>query len=254
MQPASVPTLGPRYWTAIIVASVFGANLGDFVSHVLHLGHVRGLPVLAALFAGVLVAERRAAWRGEAWYWAAIVILRTAATNLADLATHDLRLAYPRVIAGLAVLTVLLARRGTRRDGAGGPPATDGWFWATMLTAGTLGTAIGDFTADDLGLGSGLGTLVLGAILAVALAWAGRSHWATRLAYWGCIVAVRSAGTTAGDFCAFGHGLGLGLPLSTGLSGAALVAVLKLWQAGLRQAPASYGGTDTRRRIEHDHA
>jgi uncharacterized membrane-anchored protein len=240
MHPASVPTLGPRYWTAIIVASVFGANLGDFVSHVLHLGHVRGLPVLAALFAGVLVAERRAAWCGEAWYWAAIVILRTAATNLADFCTHDLRMNYPRVIAGLALLTVLLARRGGTRAGAGGPPATDGWYWATMLTAGTLGTAIGDFTSDDLGLGSGLGTILLGAILAAALTLASRSNWFTRLAYWGCIVAVRSAGTTAGDFCAFGHGLGLGLPLSTGLSGAALVAVLMLWPAETRHGPESY--------------
>jgi hypothetical protein len=220
MQLANNPTLGPRFWTAIIVASVFGANLGDFASHVLHLGHVRGLPVLAVLLAGVLVAERRGPWRGEAWYWAAIVIVRTAATNLADLATHDLHLAYPRVIAGLAVLMVLLARRGGRRASAGGPPATDGWYWATMLTAGTLGTAIGDFTSDDLGIGSGLGTVVLGAILASVLGWASRSRWSTRLAYWGCIVAVRSAGTTAGDFCAFGHGLGLGLPLSTGLSAA----------------------------------
>jgi uncharacterized membrane-anchored protein len=229
MQLASVPPLGPRYWTAIIIASVFGANLGDFASHVLHLGHVRGLPVLAALLAGVLLAERRALWRGEVWYWAAIVILRTAATNLADLATHDLHIAYPRVIAGLAVLMVLLARRGGRRADAGGPPATDGWYWATMLTAGTLGTAIGDFTSGDLGLGSGLGTVVLGAILALALAWGSRSHWSTRLAYWGSIVAVRSAGTTAGDFCAFGQGLGLGLPLSTAVFGVALVAVLMLW-------------------------
>jgi uncharacterized membrane-anchored protein len=136
------------------------------------------------------------------------------------------------VIVGLALLMVLLARRGGRRAGAGRPPAIDGWYWATMLTAGTLGTAIGDFTAGDIGLGSGLGTVLLGAILAAGLAWGSRLAWSTRLAYWGCIVAVRSAGTTAGDFCAFGHGLGLGLPLSTGLFGAALVAVLLLWPAG----------------------
>jgi len=228
MQLNNVPVLGARYWTAICVASVFGANLGDFVSHVLHLGHWRGLPVLAVLLAGVLVAERRAPWRGEGWYWAAIVILRTAATNLADLATHDLRIAYPRVIAGLALLMVLLARRVGRLAGAGGPPATDGWYWATMLTAGTLGTAIGDFTSGEIGLGSGLGTVLLGAILAAVLAWGSRLAWSTGLAYWGCIVAVRSAGTTAGDFCAFGHGLGLGLTLSTGLFGVALVAVLVL--------------------------
>jgi len=241
MQLANVPVLGARYWTAITIASVFGANLGDFVSHVLHLGHWRGLPVLAVLLAGVLVAERRAPWRGEALYWAAIVILRTAATNLADLATHDLRIAYPRVIAGLAVLMVLLARRVGRRADRSGPPATDSWYWATMLTAGTLGTAIGDFTSGEMGFGSGLGTIVLGAVLAAVLAWAGRSHWSTRLAYWGSIVAVRSAGTTAGDFCAFGHLLGLGLPLSTWVFAVVLVAVLMLWPAAGTSAQ-SYAG------------
>jgi len=32
MQTANVPAVGARYWAALSVASVFGANMGDFVS------------------------------------------------------------------------------------------------------------------------------------------------------------------------------------------------------------------------------
>jgi uncharacterized membrane-anchored protein len=39
-----------------------------------------------------------------------------------------------------------------------------------LLTAGTLGTAIGDWVADDLHLGTGYGTLLLGEVFAVILA------------------------------------------------------------------------------------
>jgi uncharacterized membrane-anchored protein len=232
MQVRNVPVLGLRYWTAICLASVFGANLGDFVSHDLHLGHVRGVPVLAVLFAGILIGERRAVWGGEAWYWAAIVLLRTAATNLADFATHDLHMAYAWVIAALEAVLVLLVvpGGGAARAAAAGRPVTDGWYWGAMLTAGTLGTAIGDCTADDFGLGSGVGSLVLCGVLAAIFAVTQRGAWVGKAAYWITVVGVRSAGTTVGDFFAFRHGMGLGLPVSTLVSGMAMVGVLVLWR------------------------
>jgi len=55
MQPNHVPSIGKKYWAALILASVFGANTGDFLSDVLGLGHIAGLPYLAALFAIVVI-------------------------------------------------------------------------------------------------------------------------------------------------------------------------------------------------------
>ena len=87
-----------------------------------------------------------------------------------------------------------------------------------MLTAGTLGTASGDFGVSH-GLGLGFGSVVLTALFG------GRA--ACRLAfrrdvgpwYWASIVAARTAGTTLGDYLASRHGLDLGLSLSTFLTG-----------------------------------
>ena len=47
MQPIHLPTLGARYWTALCLASIFGANMGDFFARNVGLGHVAGLPFLA---------------------------------------------------------------------------------------------------------------------------------------------------------------------------------------------------------------
>src|SRR4051812_829770 len=139
-----------------------GANLGDFVSNTLHLGHLRGLLPLAAIFACILAAERRSRAATEAYYWLAIIVVRTAATNLADLANHDLALGYGLIESGLTALLVAILLAGhvwdthrgdTRSVGERNLPATDMPYWAAMLVAGTLGTATGDFTTARLGLG-----------------------------------------------------------------------------------------------------
>jgi uncharacterized membrane-anchored protein len=235
MRSASVPRLGARYWTAISLASVAGCNLGDFVSLYLHLGHWLGLAPLALLFAGLIIGERRSGKGGEVWYWSTIIVLRTAATNLADLATHTFQLSYPLVIAGLELIQVLVVLRVAPRpvlanDDIARPPIADLWYWASMLTAGTLGTALGDCVAEDFKLGTGAATLALGAVLAVVLAMGRRSGWATKAQYWFAIIAVRAAGTTAGDFLAFPDGVGLGLLLSTGCTLAVFIATLVLWR------------------------
>ena len=115
MQGRHLPALGRRFWVALCLASIFGANMGDFFAHDLGLGHVRGLPFLAVAFAIVLVAERFDRLAHEGYYWLAIVIVRTAATNLADFMAGDMRLPRLLVMAGLTVLLAVVVTR--RLDG-----------------------------------------------------------------------------------------------------------------------------------------
>ena len=232
MRAASVPVLGARYWTAISLASISGCNMGDFVAGRLHLGHWHGLLPLAIIFALLIFGERRAIRASEAWYWAIIIVIRTAATNLADLAADQFNIEYAWTIAVLEVLQVLAVLKLAPRfipTGAAGPSRfiVDGWYWTSMLIAGTLGTAIGDCVAEQFKLGQGYGTLVLGTILAVILIIGSRTRWSTA-SYWFAIVAVRAAGTTAGDFLAFRTGLGL--PVCTACTCAVFIAMLLIWR------------------------
>jgi len=229
----TVPALDARYWIAITVASIFGANLGDFCSHTLGLGHWRGLPPLVAAFLLLVLWARRGP-ASEAFYWAAIVVLRTAATNLGDLASHDLKLDDTALIGVLALGLAVLAPLGGRRAAAAtGALVADGLYWLTMLTAGTLGTVLGDWCAHRVGLG--VSALLWLPVWAAALAIQLHLRSAAAIAYWTTIAVIRTLGTNLGDLLAGRHGLALGLPAATTLSGLAFVGVPLLW----RPAPAS---------------
>jgi len=233
VQAKNLPTITSRYWTAILVASMAGANTGDFLANILHLGHLRGLPPLAAAFVVIVWAERRAEAATEAYYWLAIIVLRTGATNLADLVAHDLQLGYGLIDTALTALLIAILLADRARGGATGAggrnlPATDAPYWAAMLTAGTLGTATGDFVAAHLGFG--FGSLVLAPVYAIVLLLAARLGGMTKPWYWASIVAARTAGTTLGDFVANQNFLPLGLSRSTVLTCGLLAAIVFFWR------------------------
>jgi uncharacterized membrane-anchored protein len=238
MKTKNLPTINARYWCAIVVASMAGANAGDFAARYLHLGHTRGLLPLALVFLAIMWAETRARRPTEAYYWLAIIVLRTGATNLADLLIHDLRLGYTLALIALTALIIAVVLSVYWRDGTVSPdnhgrklPSTDATYWVAMLTAGTLGTAIGDFVPDELRLGVGYGSLVLLVLFLVALFAATRIGKMSLFWYWGAIVAARSAGTTMGDFLPSRRGFNLGLPISTALTLTALALIVIIWRS-----------------------
>jgi uncharacterized membrane-anchored protein len=80
--------------------------MGDLFARNLGLGHVAGLPFLAIALAIVIAAERYDRIQHQSYYWIAIIIVRTAATNFADFAAGDLKLPRMWVMAALTVLLV----------------------------------------------------------------------------------------------------------------------------------------------------
>ena len=248
MQQIHLPTLGARYWTALCLASIFGANMGDFFAHDIGLGHVAGLPFLALALLVVVVTERFDRTVHQAYYWTAIIVVRTAATNFADFACGDMKLPRLLVMAGLAALLVAalfaswqFAWRG-RREKAGDRGSVlraDAVYWTSMFIAGTLGTVIGDYCSHNLHLGDAWASQLLSATLALLFVAASRDGLLRSLAYyWLTIVAVRAAGTAAGDLLA-GRNM-LGLPTSTLVTGMLFVALLAVWKepSAPRLAPA----------------
>jgi uncharacterized membrane-anchored protein len=235
MQRKHVPATGLRYWTALSIVSIFGANLGDFSAHDLELGHVLGLLPMAVLLAIVFVAERRDRSWNQAYYWLAIIIVRAAATNLGDFSSHNLGKGGAVVfLIALLVLSITFwpPAQSTPKDGTAeryALPSTDARYWTAMLIAGTVGTVIGDISSFGLHLGTALATLVQGAILAVIFYGGSRGLFAISAYYWLTVVAVRSAGTSAGDFLA-GRTVGIGLPLSTLCTGLVFAVAVLVWK------------------------
>ena len=209
--------------------------MGDFFARDLGLGHVKGLPILALILAVIFLVEHRDRFTHQAYYWLVIIVVRTAATNLADFAAGDMRLDKASLLAVLTVLLALIvflgrffAPAGLQRKPGNGLPVTDAYYWMAMLAAGTLGTVLGDISSFGSGLGTGRASIGLCALLGTWF-YFGRGWLGALPCYWLTIVLVRTAGTAVGDYLA-GRSLGLGLPLSTACTGLLFVAILMLWK------------------------
>ena len=229
-QARHTPISGLHFWTALSLASILGCNTGDYFAS--FFGLLSGLPALIVAFAVIATIEHRDRSNTIAWYWLAIVVVRTAATNLADFVAHQTGVVYA-IATVTALLFAVLALARARRHGApaataNGLPVVDGLYWFAMLTAGTLGTALGDFISFKSGLALGGASLVLSAC--VALLVIGRTNGATAwpVPYWLLVVLIRTAGTSVGDW--FAHQLGLWQ--STAIF--ALLLVAFLWRGGRR--------------------
>jgi uncharacterized membrane-anchored protein len=229
-----IPAVGPRYWLGIAIASICGANIGDFIPDVLKLSDLGGVSMLAMIFA-VIVAVNRWSRRGnEALYWLAILVIRAAATDLADIGVGRAHHDYMTVSTYLAVLLVAilaLHRASSLRTATGGLPRTNGLYWLAMLTAGTLGTVLGDgigHMIHPITLGVPISAIVATGVVALILGQRARIATAStgNATYWAAIVAIRTWGTNFGDVTAFL----LSLPVSMMLSGLLLAGTLIVWR------------------------
>ena len=232
----AIPFVGPRYWLAMAIASMCGANLGDIFMDVLKLEAGASLAILAVLFVLLLVVERAMSAGLELFYWAAILIVRATATNMADIAVGVAHLTYTGttvILALILVAAVALDRDSEPRSQSGSLPSTGALYWFTMLAAGTLGTVIADGLGHAFGpvqtgvpVSAAMATLVVLAVLAVH-----SRVGATGVAsYWTALVSVCWWGTNVGDISAYL----LSLVASTAATAAALSVVLLVWRAHQR--------------------
>ena len=234
----NLPKINANYWHALVAASIFGTNTGDFVARYLHIGHVAGLPYLALLFGAILVLAKRARNSSPLYFWAAIITMRTAATNVGD-AFHDFDVPYKTSIAIVLVLfaaSVLLYIRAGR-VASDATVRVNGAYWICMMLAGVLGTIGGDFASYGVGLTPAGAAMVFALLLIASIAWfSKKSILLNPVPYWATLALIRTAGTAAGD--AFAHALGLlQSTVLTGLVFVGLVLYFYAYQSNNKTEP-----------------
>lgn len=210
------------FWFAMFAASALGTNLGDFWSDALSLGLGAAFISMAGISAVAIAGDRWFPRRTEFFYWAAIVTLRAAATNIADFLTHERAISYALVAAIFGVATVGAAFVTSRGADEGSSTRIDGGYWATMFLAGIFGTVGGDLTTLTIGVESAAALLVVVLLAVLAVRTAFVPKWI--FGYWFVIMAERAAGTPVGDSLQGDDGVGLGLPVSMACFAALLAA------------------------------
>ncbi|HEX4182931.1 MAG TPA: hypothetical protein VHY34_06720 [Caulobacteraceae bacterium] len=236
------PKIEPKYWVALCWASICGLNLGDFFPDQLHLTTAQGLGILGIAFAALYGLQLITGRRPGLLFWGAILVVRAAATLVADFPIDDLHLSY--VVVGGALALILLGgmaisgvfRRTARGDGVVAPGASL-MFWLTMLAAGALGTVAADgfghaFSSVKIGVPVAAACETL--LLALAFPVRARANWAP-WTYWATVVVISAWGASVGDIARFL----LSLPVSMGLSAAVLaLVVVARWPRGESRAQA----------------
>jgi uncharacterized membrane-anchored protein len=104
-------------------------------------------------------------------------------------------------------------------------PKAEMFYWITIMFSQTLGTALGDWTADTAGLGYRGGALVFSGLLALVV---GAYYWTNisrTLLFWVAFILTRPLGAVVGDFLDKPLKAG-GLALSRYSASAALLAFI----------------------------
>jgi len=150
---SKVPAVTLGFWIIKILATTLGETAGDTVTMTMKLGYLAGTAIFMTLLA-VLVWRQIAAKRFHPFlYWATIIASTTAGTALADFATRSLGIGYTggSLLLLACVLASLAAWRwttGSISSDAISTPRQEAFYWLTITFSQTLGTALGDWTAD----------------------------------------------------------------------------------------------------------
>lgn len=227
---SKVPEVTLIFWIIKIAATTLGETAGDAVSMSMNLGYLVGTLIFSAVFVVAVIAQIRAKQFHPFLYWATIIATTTVGTTLADFADRSLGIGYT---GGATLLFVLLISSlaiwryslGAVSIDTVSTPREEIFYWMTIMFSQTLGTALGDWTADTAGLGYGGGAAIFSFFLAgVALAYY-RTGISRAVLFWAAFILTRPLGAVVGDFLDKPLSSG-GLDLSRYSASAALVTAM----------------------------
>ncbi len=199
-----LPHITFAFWVMKICATTLGETAGDLVSMTLNVGYAVSTVILLSVFLVTVVAQLASKKYHPFLYWAVILSTSTAGTTLSDYMDRTLKLGYAT---GSAILLGILLAIFTYWRSTGQSLSVEKihsrkletLYWVAILFSNTLGTALGDFLADDSGLGFAGGAVLIGSLIAIVAAAAYFTRISRVFLFWLAFVLTRPFGATLGD-------------------------------------------------------
>jgi uncharacterized membrane-anchored protein len=227
---SKVPEVTLIFWIIKIAATTLGETGGDAVSMSMNLGYLIGTGIFAAIFFLAVVAQIKSQGFHPFLYWTTIIATTTVGTTLADYADRSLGIGYAGgssllFILLMASLAIWYRTLGSVSVDTVSSPKAEMFYWVTIMFSQTLGTALGDWTADTAGLGYGGGAMVFSALLLLVVMVYYRTKISHTGLFWAAFILTRPLGAVVGDFLDKPFNAG-GLALSRYTASAALLVFI----------------------------
>ena len=239
---SKIPEVTLIFWIIKIAATTLGETGGDAVTMSMNLGYLVGTLIFAAVFLAAVSGQLKAKGYHPFLYWITIIATTTVGTTLADFTDRSLGIGYAggaSLLFALLIASLFIWHRslGTVSVNAINSPKAEMFYWVTIMLSQTLGTALGDWTADAAGLGYAGAALVFTGLLAIVVV----AYYITKISrtmlFWAAFILTRPLGAVIGDFLDKPLNAG-GLALSRYTASASLLVFMVVIILTFKQRPA----------------
>jgi uncharacterized membrane-anchored protein len=200
-----VPHIILLYWVIKIASTTLGETGADMFSMTYNLGYGTTILLFLALFLILLGIKLAIQKYDPVIYWLVFTSTAIAGTAISDFIDRTLGLGYAAGSSILvAVLLVILLLWYMREKSINVEIITSNaaeiFYWSAFLIANTLGTAAGDFVADQLELGFAVSAMLFTGLLILIVMLHLFTKMSGVLLFWLAFVLTRPFGATFGDW------------------------------------------------------
>ncbi len=220
-----IPEITILFWIMKICATTLGETAGDLLSMTMNVGYAISSLILISLFLITLVIQLLFKTYNPIIYWLVILSTSTAGTTMSDYMDRTLGLGYATgslILISILLIVFVLWRISEKSLSVTNITTFKGelFYWVAILFSNTLGTAVGDYLADDSGLGFLGGAVLIGSLLTIVVLAKYFTKISIVLLFWIAFVLTRPFGATFGDLLTKSSEKG---GLNFGTSGSSLI-------------------------------
>ncbi len=201
---SKIPAITLVFWIMKISATTLGETGGDLMAQTMNVGYGASSVILISFFFVALTMQFFTKKYHPVIYWLVIVATSTAGTTMSDYMDRTLGVGYAMGSLILVGILVSILAFWKLKFGSLSVENIDTFkiellYWMAILTSNTLGTALGDYLADNSGLGFGGGAALITGLLVLVIVAHYRTEISKVILFWIAFVLTRPFGATFGD-------------------------------------------------------
>ncbi len=211
---SKVPQVTLIFWIIKILATTLGETGGDAVTmswlgettaEATGTGYIIGTVIFGTIFIVAVLIQIKAETFHPFLYWFTIVATTTVGTTLADFLTRSVGIGYTGgsailLVCVIASLLIWKWSTGSISIETVNTPKVEIFYWVTIMFSQTLGTALGDWVADNDALSYLGAAAIFGSILLVVALLYFFTSGSRVLLFWIAFITTRPLGAVVGDF------------------------------------------------------